>query len=560
MSRLSIPGLLLAAALGLSSFAGHAQGKVKVKTKTKTTGAAAPADLPTTYAATITAADLRQHLGTLAADAYEGRATGEKGQKMAAAYLSEQFAALGLQGPVTGSPNAYLQPFGLLRFEAGPPASLRLGNQRFSGDRDFLAFGPSAFATETPADPVFLGFGIETERYNDYTGQPDVKGKDVVLLQGEPVDEKGHYLLSGSKQETEWSSAFRKAALARDKGARSVVVITFAGTSTFAPMAASMAAQLVEPTYELAERVPQPLTGFMLTEAPPAGIGVYLTSVDLGLALLGTTYPALGEYIYGSYRDKRPPMASFKPQPYSLLVPQTRTELASENVLGFLEGTDKKDELLVISAHYDHVGIQHDTIYNGADDDGSGTSVVLELAQAFVQAKKDGHGPRRSILFLLNAGEERGLLGSDYYTGHPVVPLKQTVADLNIDMVGRTDPRHKPADRYLYLIGSDKLSSELHALGEAANARYAKLKLDYLYNDPQDPEKLYYRSDHYNFARHGIPVVFYTSGLHADYHKATDDVDKIEFDKLADRARLVFYTAWEVANREQRPAVDSNKP
>ncbi|WP_217700983.1 M28 family peptidase [Hymenobacter sp. CRA2] len=543
-----------------------AQRKVKTKTKTAApkaapAGTAAPATggAPTTYAATITAADLRQHLSVLASDAYEGRATGEKGQKMAAEYLSKQFAALGLRGPTSNGANPYLLPFGVVKFAPTGAGALRVGARTYTDGRDYVAFGPSAFLTEAKADPVFLGFGIETERYNDYAGL-DVKGKDVVLLQGEPVDERGHYLLSGSKQETEWSSAFRKAALARDKGARSVVVITFAGGSSFQPMAAEMAAQLAEPTYELTERVPQPMTGFMLTDAPPSGIDLYLTSVDVGLALLNTTYDALGKYIFGSFSGQTPPSAAFRAQSFSLYHPQERTELASEDVLGYLEGSDKKDEVLVVSAHYDHVGIQHDTIYNGADDDGSGTVSVLEMAQAFAQAKAEGRGPRRSILFLLNAGEERGLLGSEYYTGHPVFPLAQTVADLNIDMVGRTDPRHKPADRYLYLIGSDKLSSQLHALSEAANATYAKLKLDYFYNDPNDQEKLYYRSDHYNFARNGVPVIFYTSGLHQDYHKATDDVDKIEFDKLAERARLVFYTAWELANREQRPVVDSNRP
>ncbi|RAK64067.1 M28 family peptidase [Hymenobacter edaphi] len=559
MFRIPFLTLLLAAGVGLSSFSAQAQGKVKVKTKTSAAPAPAADDAAVTYAGTIIAADLRRHLGILASDAYEGRATGEKGQKMAADYLAARFRDLGLTGPVPGGVSPYLQPFGLVRYAPDGAGQLRVGPQTFQAGRDFLGFGPSPFRTETKADAVFLGFGIETEQYNDYQGR-DVQGKDVVLLQGEPTDGRGRYLLSGTKQESEWSSTFRKAALARDKGARSVFIITFAPSAAFVPMAEGMGEALNEPGYELLQPVRQPLTGFMLTEAPPTGIGSYLTSLDLGAALLGAGPEALGQYVLASYQTRQPPPHAFALRPFTVLLPQTRLELASENVLGLLEGSDKKDEVVVISAHYDHVGIQHDTIYNGADDDGSGTSAVLELAQAFVKAKAEGHGPRRSILFLLNAGEERGLLGSDYYTGHPVVPLQQTVTDLNIDMVGRTDKRHAAADRYLYLIGADKLSSGLHALSEAANAKYAKLKLDYFYNDPKDEEKLYYRSDHYNFARHGIPVIFYTSGLHQDYHKATDDVDKIEFDKLADRARLVFYTAWELANQDQRPVVDSNKP
>src|SRR5690606_30804871 len=168
-------------------------------------------------------------------------------------------------------------------------------------------------------------------------------------------------------------------------------------------------------------------------------------------------------------------------------------------VLGFLEGTDLKDELIVISAHYDHVGVENGEIFNGADDDGSGTTGVLEMARAFTKSKRDGHGPRRSILFLAVTAEEKGLLGSDYYSRYPVFPLKNTVSNLNIDMIGRIDPPHESNPNYIYLIGSDKLSSELHAISEKVNSLYTKLSLDYKYNAPDDPERIYYRSDHYNF-------------------------------------------------------------
>lgn len=517
---------------------------------------APPADLAARYAATVTATELRRHLTELASDAYEGRETGQPGQKKAADYLAKQFAALGLRGPVAESQNPYWQSFGLVRTAPNGYASFSINGRYFDWMRDFIGFGPSPFRTATPAAPVFLGFGIETERYNDYANQPDIRGKDVIVLQGEPTDGRDHYLLSGgTKQESTWGSGYRKAALARGKGARSVTVITFAGTTQFESMGASLKDYLAEPSYALATPPVLPTDAKTLAETPPEGIGTYVTSVDLGLAILGTTNETLQNYVLSSYSTGKPPTPSFKPVPFTLSIPQTRNELTSENVLGLLEGTDKKDEVLVISAHYDHLGIQNDTIYNGADDDGSGTSAVLALAQAFAKAKAEGHGPRRSILFLLNTGEEKGLLGSQYYTGHPVAPLARTIADLNIDMVGRNDPHHSSKTDYVYLIGSDRLSPELHALNEAANKRYTHLKLDYKYNAPNDPEQLYTRSDHYNFARQGIPVIFYTSGLHQDYHKATDDVDRIAFDKLEQRARLVFYTAWELANRDQRPAV-----
>lgn len=228
----------------------------------------------------------------------------------------------------------------------------------------------------------------------------------------------------------------------------------------------------------------------------------------------------------------------------------------SENIWAFIEGSEKPEEILVISAHYDHVGMKNGEVFNGADDDGSGTVALLELAQAFMQAKKDGHGPKRSILFLHVTGEEHGLHGSRYYAEHPLFPLKNTIADLNIDMIGRRDDKHKDNGNYVYLIGSDRLSSELHAISEKANKNYTKLELDYKYNDRNDPEKIYYRSDHYNFAKNGVPALFYFNGVHADYHKATDTPDKIEYDLLQKRAQLVFATAWELVNRKERIKVD----
>nr|WP_262904676.1 M28 family peptidase [Hymenobacter lucidus] len=512
------------------------------------------------FAATITAAGLRQDLTELASDAYEGRETGHAGQRKAADYLSRQFEQMGLLGPMNGTGNAYQQPFGLVGTTPAAAGRLQVGAATFVSGQDFVSFGAVTLpASAAAADPVFMGFGIETERYNDYAGQPDVRGRDVLVLQGEPNNGLGRNLLSGNKQESEWTSVFRKAALARDKGARSLTVVTYATPAAFRKLVRPTLPYLSEPTYGLTAPVLQPDDKQYQGQVPPAYISTLITHGPMGATLLGTTVDALWRYDKESYQLGRPP-ARFQPVAFTVEMPHQREELTSSNVLGFLEGTDKKDEVLVISAHYDHVGVLHDTIYNGADDDGSGTSAVLALARAFSAAKAAGQGPRRSILFLLNSGEEKGLLGSEYYTGHPVRPLAHTVADLNIDMVGRTDKAHQGKPDYLYLIGSNRLSAELHTLSESANAQNTRLRLDYKYNDPNDPEQLYYRSDHYNFARHGIPVIFYTSGLHPDYHKATDDVDKIEFDRLAERTRLVFFTAWELANREQRPRVDAPKP
>ena len=233
-----------------------------------------------------------------------------------------------------------------------------------------------------------------------------------------------------------------------------------------------------------------------------------------------------------------------------------RSEAASENVIAYLKGTEKPEEYIVISAHYDHLGINGEMIYNGADDDASGTSAVILIAKAFKNAVEQGNGPKRSIVFLHATGEEEGLMGSRYYSENPIFPLENTVTNLNIDMIGRYDKQHEDKPEFVYLIGSDKLSSELHELSEATNKKYTNLMLDYTYNDENDPNRFYYRSDHYNFAKNNIPIIFYFTGVHKDYHKETDTADKIRYDLLQKRTQLVFYTAWEIANRDKRLEVD----
>ena len=228
----------------------------------------------------------------------------------------------------------------------------------------------------------------------------------------------------------------------------------------------------------------------------------------------------------------------------------------SENIWAYIEGSEKPNEVLVISAHYDHVGIKNGEIYNGADDDGSGTVALIEMAKAFAKAKKDGHGPKRSILFLHVTGEEHGLHGSRYYSENPLFPIANTIADINIDMIGRRDVEHTKTNNYVYVIGADRLSSDLHNIVVAQNEKYTNVDLDFKFNDPKDPNHFYERSDHYNFAKHGIPSVFFFNGVHEDYHQKGDEPEKIEYDALTKRTKLAFVVAWELANRENRPVVD----
>ena len=229
----------------------------------------------------------------------------------------------------------------------------------------------------------------------------------------------------------------------------------------------------------------------------------------------------------------------------------------SENVVAFIQGSEFPEEIIVLSAHLDHVGVdEKGNVFNGADEDGSGTIAMLEMAEAFQRAVKDGNGPKRSILFLHVTGEEIGLYGSRYYTENPIFPLANTVCNLNTDMIGRIAPDKIDTPNYIYLIGSDRLSQELHDVSAQIAKKYSDLEIDYTYNDLDDPNRFYYRSDHYNFAKNNIPVIFYFNGVHEDYHKISDTPDKIAYELMEKRTKLIFHTAWEIANRKQRITAD----
>lgn len=269
-----------------------------------------------------------------------------------------------------------------------------------------------------------------------------------------------------------------------------------------------------------------------------------------------------GDYLIAQYQKagiSHPPAASSyrQPVPAAYLNARRNMQLPDcNNIWAFIPGNEYPDEIIVLSAHYDHEGIVNGEIYNGADDDGSGTVALLTIAEAMQKAVKDGKGPKRSLLFLHVTAEEKGLIGSRYYSENPVYPLKQHIADINIDMIGRRDAEHADNNKYVYAIGSDRLSSELHEILLDQNQKFVQLDVDLRYNDRNDPNRFYFRSDHYNFAKNGIPSLFFFSGVHPDYHKPTDDVDKIEFDAYQKRTELAFHILWELANRGTAIQVD----
>ncbi|WP_257666259.1 M28 family peptidase [Parapedobacter tibetensis] len=497
------------------------------------------------YASEISPETAKAHLSILASAEFEGRGTGEPGGEKAAAYIMEEFKKLGLAAPVNGS---HFQPVKLLRTRFDVK-KFAIAGKSFANGRDFYFVGGRAETKVNTKDVVFIGYGISESKYDDLSSV-DIKGKVVLVLsEGEPKDPQGNSLITGTDTPSEWvTSRTKRLQNITAKGPKLIIAVS----SAIKESIERFGNRLTQPRIALEEETAATSTS---NTTPVANISTEMA--DLLLANAKTTVGELKEKIDHTQKSQsRNYKAKLNTTFGSITEP-----FISNNVLGYLEGTDLKDQLLVITAHYDHEGNQNGTIFFGADDNGSGTTGVLEIARAFAKAKADGHGPRRSILFMTVTAEEKGLLGSNYYSRNPVFPLENTVVNLNTDMIGRIDDKHLHGNHnYVHAIGSDKLSSELKVINEHANAEYTHMELDYMYDNPKDPMRIYYRSDQYNFAKHGIPVIFYFSGLHPDYHTPADTVDKINFNMLAKRARLVFHTAWEVANRDKRLVVDSNKP
>ncbi|NJN78416.1 MAG: M28 family peptidase [Saprospiraceae bacterium] len=502
-------------------------------------------DIAKQYAETITADELRRILTTVASDEMEGRETATAGQKKAEAFIVSKIKSFGIP-PIEreGVTDGYLQEMPFTKEEWGK-VEFTANGEEFKHLRDFYCFRsannnmPMTKATEI----VFLGYGIDDEAYSDYKGV-DVKGKVIMILADEPMDSDGKSWITKTNKPSTWTSNWKKKLkTAKDNGVKAVLIIdTDAGKNI-----GRFRRYLVEPSMTV---------GAPGEENLPTANNFYI-SPEMARALLGGN---------GKKLAKARKKITKKGKSYNFTVPcnismvqeKKQEAIYSTNIMAFIEGSDDnlKEEIVVISAHYDHLGKRGNDVYNGADDNGSGTTALIELAQAYAQAVKEGNGPRRSVLLLWMTGEEKGLLGSEYYVNHPIFPLENTIVDVNVDMIGRVDKEHTDNPKYIYVIGADRLSSELHEINEEMNAKYTNLKLDYTFNEEDDPNRYYYRSDHYNFAELGIPAIFYFSGVHDDYHQITDTVDKIQFEKMETIARLVFHTSWELANRENRIVVD----
>jgi hypothetical protein len=499
-----------------------------------------PDSLRQRYGQEITAEDLKEHLYIIASDEYGGRDTGSEGLKKAADYLIREYKSNDLKGIVED--NSFLQNFEVTEEAWGEPY-MEVEGQRFAFIDDFYGFPRMNRHLVMDLEEItFAGYGIESDRYDDYR-KLDVTGKAVMILSGEPMSADSTYFVSGTSEKSRFTANFgasmrTKQQIASEKGARLLMIVD----ENYAANSRRYGVYTKMPSMSLPN-----------DEERPEEANLVFISPEMAQAVLGRRDL---EKLKARINKKGKPKTYTLKTEVKVALEKSIKEVSTANVLAFIEGSDLKDEVLVITSHYDHVGTRDGEVYNGADDDGSGTVAVMEIAESFAMAKKDGHGPRRSILFMNVSGEEKGLLGSEYYTNEPVIPLERTVANLNIDMIGRIDPMHQDNPEYVYVIGSDRLSTELHEINEKANATYTELILDYKYNAEDDPNRFYYRSDHYNFAKYRIPIIFYFNGVHKDYHQPGDTPDKINYDVLARRARLVFHTAWQLVNQDKRIEVD----
>jgi len=469
------------------------------------------------FAQTITQKDLKDQLTIVASAEMEGRETATPGQKRAAAYIESQFKEFGL---LPGNGSSYQQLYPVFQDEL-KSAMLDLYNLKFAYDKDFaINLSNAVNGTFNVNEVVFVGYG-NTDKEKDDNKNVNVKGKWVMLLEANAADiDKDENSTMPNQR-----AVFAKINAATKNGAAGVIVVS--------------------KSFLKINRQPAQRKGnmYMKKQTTENAVPVISVSYQAAASILTrflNNYSDLKNIAPGNYATN-----------IKLTIDKTTNNLESSNVIGLLEGTDKKDEYIILTGHYDHLGKRDSVIYFGADDDGSGTVSVIEMAQAFAEAKKKGKGPRRSILFMTVSGEEKGLWGSEYYTTHPTVPLNKISVNLNTDMVGRIDPLYKgDSMNYVYAIGEDKLSTELMKITDSIN-KSANLEIDRRFNDPKDPNRFYYRSDHYNFAKNGVPIIFYFDGVHKDYHRPTDTVEKINFDLMEKRVHLIFNTAWVMANRNE---------
>jgi hypothetical protein len=514
----------------------------------------------------ITPQFLQQHLEVIAHDSLEGRATGSDKIEVAANYIADFYSDIGFT-PM-GDDGTYFQNY---RLNAEYTDSLVYQTFRVNG-ADTLKYMHSVESPEATGDfirmfggsvpqegdVVFAGFGVnDAERGVQHLNREDVQGNWVLIFEEIPHVVEGDTLVNPN---ITGNSRLRTILIEMD--AAGILLVSDYSQSEFQELADMSANLMSQPSnISLAYLEQNEQSGF------PKGflqISPSMAATYLGLSS--------ADELDQTKADLVQEITDFSPQKTDFYLEYTPYDgpghMDAENVIAYFEGADPdmKDEAVVLMAHYDHVGVgapdeSGDGLYNGADDNGSGTTALMSIANALNEAKNQGYQPRRSILFLHVSGEENGLLGSRYYSDHPVIPIENTVTNFNADMIGRSDPENiqKGDTDYVYLIGGEIISSELDSLVQSANNLSVNMRLDRKYNDLQDSNQFYRRSDHWNFGRFGVPFVFFFTGVHEDYHRPSDTIDKINFEKLSRVSQLIYTSTIKVANYDGRPDVDNQE-
>ncbi len=530
-------------------------------------------DFASQLAYSISTKELRKHLNVIASKEMEGRETGSEGQKRAAGYIAKQFSeyellpinrdSVLLDSTMYTAYNAdstaidttyktrlivdsvqYLQKITLIA-EEWEKISLSINDTRYRYLKDYYSFPKSNRNRPSTKreEVVFLGYGIDDENYNDYAGV-DVKDKIILIYQGEPQMRDGTSHITGTKKLSEWSLNWdKKLMTAKRRGVRTVLMI-------------EKNIDFYVQRYEYYLKRPH-LRFVGKDPARKFANSIYI-SQEVAKDIIGNKFEKVLK-AKQSINDRGLPQNITLDCSITIKQKETDDALITENVVGLVEGEDPylKNEIVVLMAHYDHLGMQNGEVYYGADDNGSGVSGLLEVAEAFSFAKRTGNGPRRSVLIMATTAEEQDQLGAEYFSEEPTISIPHTIAAMNMDMIGRVDEYHEGNPNYVYIIGADRLSTDLHRLNEEVNDTYTQLELDYRYNEANDPNRFYFKADHYHFAQRGIPSIFYFNGIHRDYHRITDTVDKINFKKVERISRLVFITAWRLANQNRKPVIDN---
>lgn len=517
------------------------------------------------YSESITADFLKKHLSVLANDSLKGRDTGTEGLKKAANYLVDFYESIGLQPK--GVNGTYFQPFDLnadvtdslvyntYQVDGADTTLFNHSVESESGSTEFVRGIGGSVPIE--GDIVFGGFGVDDSLNSVRNLEGDAIADNWVMI----FEQIPYVVDEDTLVSSNYTSRDRLITLVRDYGARGILLISDQTESEFSHMAEMNTQTISVPDdLELAYR-----DNSQQSYSPPYAY-TYI-SPEFAAEILDVDGEEGLQDLRQSTIDNLQNFRSQKTSYYLEFRPyEGRRPIETNNVLAYVKGADPdlKDEVVVIMGHYDHVGVgapneEGDYIYNGADDNGSGTAGLMSIANAFQEAAEDGYKPKRSILFLHVSAEESGLLGSRYYSDHPIIPIENTVAALNTDMISRSDPEHieEGVTDYVYLIGGEIISSQLDSLVQDANQHEINLTLDRKYNDLNDPNQFYRRSDHWNFGRLRIPFVFFFTGVHEDYHEPNDEIDGVDFDKYPRVARLIYKTAVNVANFEGRPEVDN---